>query len=249
MNSPSSLARLMPNIFKQTLQQTGLAAAAGTRGAAFTAYDVGSSTNIKWHEGGVSTNAKEQVLQQRGSVLWFTGLSGSGKSTVACTLEHALAAEGKLTALLDGDNIRHGLNSNVGFSPADRTENIRRIGEVSKLFADSGILTLVSFISPYVADRERVRQRLAPGQFIEIYMKVPLAVCETRDPKGLYKKARAGLLKGFTGIDDPYEEPTNAELVIEAAGPDGKLRRPEDQAQQILEFLRSKGYLSAPPQA
>ena len=173
-------------------------------------------------------------------------MSGSGKSTVACTLEHALVAEGRLTALLDGDNIRHGLNANLGFSPSDRVENIRRIGEVSKLFADTGVLTLVSFISPYIADREKVRARLAPGQFIEVYMKIPLAVCETRDPKGLYKKARAGQLKGFTGIDDPYEEPTNAELVIEAAGPDGKLRRPEDQAAQILAYLRSKGYLTAP---
>jgi adenylylsulfate kinase len=210
---------------------------------------VGSSTNIRWHEGMVSTKAKEHILRQRGCVLWFTGLSGSGKSTVACSLEHALAEEGRLTALLDGDNIRHGLNTNLGFSPADRVENIRRIGEVSKLFADTGVITLVSFISPYMADREKVRSRVGPGQFIEVYMKIPLAVCETRDPKGLYKKARAGQLKGFTGIDDPYEEPKNAELVIEAAGQDGKLRRPEDQAKQILDFLRSNGYLSPPSKA
>lgn len=210
---------------------------------------VGSSTNIRWHEGMVSTTAKEGILKQRGCVLWFTGLSGSGKSTVACTLEHALAGEGRLTALLDGDNIRHGLNTNLGFSPADRAENIRRIGEVSKLFADTGIITIVSFISPYIADREKVRSRLAPGQFVEVYMKIPLAVCETRDPKGLYKKARAGQLKGFTGIDDPYEEPENAEVVIEAAGADGKLRRPEDQAAQILQFLRGNGYLSPPSKA
>ncbi|GAX82740.1 hypothetical protein CEUSTIGMA_g10166.t1 [Chlamydomonas eustigma] len=210
-----------------------------------TAYDVGESTNIKWHEGGVSRDAKEQLLNQKGCVLWFTGLSGSGKSTVACTLEHALIGEGKLTTLMDGDNIRHGLNSNLGFSSTDRVENIRRIGEVSKLFADSGIITLVSFISPYRNDRCKVRERLQPGQFIEVYMKVPLSVCETRDPKGLYKKARSGQLKGFTGIDDPYEEPENAELVIEAAGPDGNLRRPEDQAAQILEYLKLKGYLQA----
>lgn len=214
----------------------------------FTAYNVGDSTNIKWHEGMVTTATKEQILKQRGSVLWFTGLSGSGKSTVACTLEHALAGEGRLTTLLDGDNIRHGLNSNVGFSPADRAENIRRIGEVSKLFADAGVLTLVSFISPYSSDRDKVRARLQPGQFIEIYMKIPIEVCETRDPKGLYKKARAGLIKGFTGIDDPYEHPEKPELTIEAAGPDGKLRRPEDQAAQILAFLREKGYLAASSQ-
>lgn len=211
-----------------------------------TAYTVGCSTNVKWHEGAVPTGAKEALLQQRGAVLWFTGLSGSGKSTVACTLEHALASEGKLTALLDGDNIRHGLNSNLGFSCEDRAENIRRIGEVSKLFAEAGVLTLVSFISPYRADRARVRERVQAGRFIEIYMKVPLTVCETRDPKGLYRKARAGKLKGFTGIDDPYEEPEAAELVIQAADEHGNLRRPEDQARQILDYLRSKGYLNGP---
>jgi adenylyl-sulfate kinase len=142
-----------------------------SRCAHFSAYNVGDSTNIKWHEGMVSTSTKEALLKQRGSVLWFTGLSGSGKSTVACTLEHALVEQGRATVLLDGDNVRHGLNSNLGFSAADRTENIRRIGEVSKLFADAGVLTLVSFISPYIADREAVRSRLAPGQMVEIYMK------------------------------------------------------------------------------
>ena len=195
----------------------------------------------------VSTSTKEQILKQRGAVIWLTGLSGSGKSTVACILEQALAAEGRLTTLLDGDNIRHGLCQNLGFSPSDREENIRRIGEVSKLFADSGVLCLVSFISPYMADREKVRARLAPGQFIEVYMKIPLAVCEARDPKGLYKKARAGQIKGFTGIDDPYEEPTNAEIVIEAAGQEGMVDRPEDQALHILNYLRSNGFLSSPP--
>lgn len=210
-----------------------------------TAYDVGQSTNIKWHEGMVSTEAKENLLKQRGCVLWFTGLSGSGKSTVACTLEHALLEQGRLTACLDGDNIRHGLNKNLGFTEADRTENIRRIGEVSKLFADTGVITLVSFISPYRADRDRVRSRLAPGQFVEVFMKIPIEVCEQRDPKGLYKKARAGLLKGFTGIDDPYQEPTNAELVIQCKGSDGVHRRPEDQAAEILAYLRKNGFLAA----
>lgn len=134
--------------------------------------DVGASTNIRWQEGAVPQEAKEALLQQRGCVLWFTGLSGSGKSTVACTLEHALARRGKLTALLDGDNVRHGLNKNLGFSAEDRTENIRRIGEVSKLFADAGMLTLVSFISPYQRDRDSVRARLPAGRFVEVYMKV-----------------------------------------------------------------------------
>lgn len=211
-----------------------------------TAYDVGASTNIKWQEGAVSTETKESSMQQRGIVVWFTGLSGSGKSTVACTLEHALAESKKVTALLDGDNIRHGLNSNLGFSASDREENIRRIGEVSKLFADTGIITLVSFISPYRKDRDRVRARVTPGRFVEVYMKVPISICEERDPKGLYKKARAGQLKGFTGIDDPYEEPTNPELVLEAETADGKRISPQVQARTMLEYLHSKGFLNGP---
>ena len=210
----------------------------------FTAYDVGSATNIKWHESMVSRGDKEKLLNQKGCVLWFTGLSGSGKSTVACTLEHALNSQKKMTALLDGDNVRHGLNSNLGFSPEDREENIRRIGEVSKLFADAGIITLVSFISPYLKDRQAVRER-CPGDFVEIYMKIPLDVCEQRDPKGLYKKARAGKLKGMTGIDAPYEEPTNPELTITVKEGDGKMSSPESMAAEILQFLDKKGYLKA----
>eukprot|EP00197_Chlamydomonas_leiostraca_P012212 CAMPEP_0202868030 /NCGR_PEP_ID=MMETSP1391-20130828/10009_1 /ASSEMBLY_ACC=CAM_ASM_000867 /TAXON_ID=1034604 /ORGANISM="Chlamydomonas leiostraca, Strain SAG 11-49" /LENGTH=241 /DNA_ID=CAMNT_0049548129 /DNA_START=11 /DNA_END=736 /DNA_ORIENTATION=+ len=209
-----------------------------------TAYDVGKSTNIKWHEGAVPTETKEALMDQRGCVLWFTGLSGSGKSTVACTLEHALAERGKVTALLDGDNIRHGLNKNLGFSADDRQENIRRIGEVSKLFHDAGLITLVSFISPYRRDRDAVRARLPPGRFIEVFMKVPIDVCEQRDPKGLYKKARAGKLKGFTGIDDPYEEPLNAEVVLEAYDPSGKQYKPELLAEKLLEYLESKKLLT-----
>lgn len=149
-----------------------------------TAYDVGNSTNIKWHETAVSTEDKERLLNQKGCVLWFTGLSGSGKSTVACTLEYALAERGHATALLDGDNIRHGLNKNLGFSAEDRQENIRRIGEVSKLFADAGIITLVSFISPYRKDRDSVRARLPPGRFVEIYMKVRAAGVITAPVQG-----------------------------------------------------------------
>ena len=199
-------------------------------------------SNITWHEGAVQRRDKEKLLNQRGCVLWFTGLSGSGKSTVACTLEHALVQRGYLTTLLDGDNVRHGLNSNLGFSKADREENIRRIGEVSKLLVESGLITLASFISPYEQDRARVRSRLAPGDFIEVYMKTPLAVCEQRDPKGLYKLARAGKLKGFTGIDDPYEAPSNAEIVLES----DKLSV-EAMAAELLIFLDSRGFMSSVP--
>jgi adenylylsulfate kinase len=213
----------------------------------FTAYDVGASTNIKWHEGGVPLNRKERLLGQKGTVLWFTGLSGSGKSTVACTLEHALVARGHATALLDGDNVRHGLNKNLGFTAADREENIRRIGEVGKLFADAGLLALVSFISPYRADRDKARSLLPKGKFVEVYMRVPIEVCETRDPKGLYKKARAGLIKGFTGIDDPYEEPQGAEIVLDAVdSATGEMVSPQDQARAILEYLEKNGHLEAP---
>ncbi|CAD7703696.1 unnamed protein product [Ostreobium quekettii] len=210
-----------------------------------TAYDVGSSTNIKWHEGGVERASKHRLLGQRGVVLWFTGLSGSGKSTVACTLEHALREGGRFTALLDGDNVRHGLNSNLGFSPQDREENIRRIGEVAKLFSENGVITLVSFISPYRRDRDAVRARLPPGDFVEVFMKVPIELCEERDPKGLYKKARAGQIKGFTGIDAPYEEPPSPELTIQARDGAGAHVPPQAMAQQILTFLHEKGYLTA----
>ena len=186
---------------------------------------------------------KERLLDQKGCVLWFTGLSASGKSTVACTLEHALNKRGHLTTLLDGDNLRHGLNCNLGFSSEDRAENIRRIGEVSKLLVDSGLITLASFISPYRQDRDKVRSRLQPGDFIEVYMKTPLSVCESRDPKGLYKLARAGKIKGFTGIDDPYEPPVNAEVVLET-----DRLSVEAMAAELLIFLDSRGFLSNVPQ-
>ncbi len=165
---------------------------------------------------------------------------------MAYTLEHALFQRGKVAQVLDGDNIRHGLNSNLGFSAEDREENIRRIGEVSKLFADSGMITLVSFISPYRKDRDQVRARVG-DKFVEVYMKIPLEVCEQRDPKGLYKAARAGKIKGFTGIDDPYEEPLAPEIVMEVAkeGGDGTLAPPEKMAAAIIEILEQKGFLSA----
>lgn len=209
-------------------------------------YNVGSATNIKFHEGMVEREVKEKLMNQRGCVLWFTGLSGSGKSTVACTLENALAERGKVTIVLDGDNVRHGLNSNLGFTPTDREENIRRIGEVSKLFAECGIITLTSFISPYRMDRAKVRARMNPGDFIEVFMRIPIEVCEERDPKGLYKAARAGKIPNFTGISDPYEEPEAAEIVLDAKDVNGKMNSAEGMAGEILAYLEKNGYMQGP---
>ena len=177
------------------------------------------STNITWHAGHVTRDDRGAAMGHRGATVWFTGLSGSGKSTVAVAVERALHAEGRHCYRLDGDNVRHGLNANLGFSAEDRAENIRRIGEVSKLFADAGAITLVSFVSPYRADRDRVRalHDEAGLAFIEAYIDVPLDVAEQRDPKGLYKKARSGEIKRFTGIDDPYEPPASPELVLKTA--------------------------------
>ncbi len=167
------------------------------------------ATNITWHEGTVTPEERRRNLGQKGATIWMTGLSASGKSTIAMALEQVLIQRGKHAYVLDGDNVRHGLNKNLGFSAEDRAENIRRIGEVAKLFADSGLLTVTSFISPYRADRDQVRalHEAADVPFLEVYVEAPLAVAEERDPKGLYQKARAGEIKGFTGIDDPYEEP------------------------------------------
>lgn len=172
------------------------------------------ATNIHWHDGEITREEREKAMGQKGASLWMTGLSASGKSTIAVALEQVLAQRGFKAYRLDGDNVRHGLNKNLGFSSDDRTENIRRIGEVSKLFADSGIIAVNSFISPYVADRDAVRALHADAglPFLEIFVDAPLEVAEERDPKGLYKKARAGEIKGFTGIDDPYEAPEKAEL-------------------------------------
>nr|ACS26222.1 unknown [uncultured bacterium] len=176
------------------------------------------ATNVHWHEGEVTRADRNRLLRQKGATIWFTGLSGSGKSTVACALEEALYERGYLAYRLDGDNVRLGINKNLGFSAEDRAENIRRIGEVAKLFVDTGVIVLSSFVSPYRADRERVRElhEAAGMDFIEVYVDVPLAVAEERDPKGLYKKARAGEIKNFTGIDDPYEAPEKPELVLES---------------------------------
>jgi adenylylsulfate kinase len=201
------------------------------------------ATNITWHEGHVTRAERNRLLRQRGATLWFTGLSGSGKSTMAFTLEHALVQRGHLAYVLDGDNIRHGLNKNLGFSAADREENIRRIGEVAKLFADGGVLTMTSFISPYRKDRDAVRALHVAGQlpFIEVYVNTPMATCEQRDPKGLYKKARAGELKNFTGVDDPYEPPLHPEITLDATG-----TSPQEAAVILLQYLEDQGLLNCP---
>lgn len=172
--------------------------------------------NISWHEHKVNKEQRELLLKQKSALLWFTGLSGCGKSTISTELQNRLAEEGKIAYILDGDNIRHGLNSDLGFSPEDRKENIRRIGEVAKLFVDAGIITITSFISPYKEDRDNVRSKIGKD-FIEIYVKCNLEECEKRDPKGLYKKARNGEIKDFTGIDAPYEEPDNPEVIIDTS--------------------------------
>lgn len=199
------------------------------------------ATNVQWHDGEVSREDRSKMLAQKGATLWFTGLSGSGKSTVAVALEQALTAKGKLTYRLDGDNIRLGINKNLGFSAEDRTENIRRIGEISKLFVDVGVITLSSFVSPYRADRDLVRElhEQAGMDFIEVYVNVPLEVAEERDPKGLYKKARAGEIPNFTGISDPYEEPLNAEVVLNSHE-----MSLQQEVEMLLQIMTDRGLLA-----
>ena len=196
------------------------------------------ATNITWHGGEVTNKFREELLNQKGTVIWFTGLSASGKSTLALAVEEALFRANQLTYVLDGDNIRHGLNKNLGFSPEDREENIRRIGEVSKLFADAGVITMTAFISPYRSDRRKARELVESGRFIEVYVKVPLELAEERDPKGLYKKARAGEIKEFTGIDAPYEEPEEAELTI-----DTSKHNLEQSRDLVLEYLKNQNII------
>ncbi|KAF2295564.1 hypothetical protein GH714_033202 [Hevea brasiliensis] len=203
----------------------------------------GKSTNIMWHKSSVDKFDRQELLQQKGCVIWVTGLSGSGKSTLACALSRGLHSRGKLTYILDGDNVRHGLNNDLGFKAEDRAENIRRIGEVAKLFADAGVICIASLISPYRKDRDACRALLADGDFIEVFMDVPLQVCEERDPKGLYKLARAGKIKGFTGIDDPYEPPLDCEIVLKQMGDD--CSSPCDMAETVISYLEEKGYLQA----
>ena len=194
------------------------------------------ATNVTLHEHRVSSEDRCKLAGHKGAVLWFTGLSGSGKSTVANEVDYKLNGLGKRTYVLDGDNVRMGLNRNLGFSAEDRAENIRRIGEVAKLFADSGTITTTAFISPYRADRDAVRALLPAGQFIEIYVNASLETCEARDPKGLYKKVRAGEINDFTGIDAPYEVPENAELVLDADN-----KGVEELADEVIAYLTSNG--------
>ncbi|GMP23534.1 hypothetical protein CsSME_00001086 [Camellia sinensis var. sinensis] len=204
---------------------------------------IGNSTNIAWHKCSVEKIDRQELLQQKGCVIWITGLSGSGKSTLACALSRGLHSMGKLTYILDGDNVRHGLNRDLGFKPEDRAENIRRMGEVARLFADAGVICIASLISPYKKDRDACRALLPEGEFIEVFMDVPLHVCEARDPKGLYKLARAGKIKGFTGIDDPYEAPLNSEIVLQQKGE--ICASPSEMAETVIAYLKEKGYLNA----
>lgn len=199
------------------------------------------STNIQWHAGHVSRVDRERLLGQRGATIWLTGLSGSGKSTIAVATERELLARGRLAYVLDGDNIRHGLNQNLGFSPADRTENIRRIAEVAKLFTDAGLIVLTSFISPYRADRDAARALFGPGDFVEVHVAATVETCEGRDVKGLYQKARRGDIPEFTGISAPYEAPLRPELMV-----DTNRQTLEESVGQLLGYLEKQGYLAPP---
>jgi len=208
---------------------------------------------VHWHEHAVSRQERERLNGNRGCVVWFTGLSACGKSTVANLVDHKLHSTGVHSFVLDGDNVRHGLNSGpsllkeahgeefarrfgLGFSAQDREENIRRIGSVAKLFCEAGVIAITAFISPYRADRDRVRATLADGDFVEVFVDAPLEVCEGRDPKGMYKRARAGQIKGFTGIDDPYEPPDKPELVLDAG-----TKPAEILAEEVIAYLRASG--------
>lgn len=195
------------------------------------------SDDVVWHNTTVTHQDRIYLKQQKPVVLWFTGLSGSGKSTVANAVESKLLSLGKHSYLLDGDNVRHGLNKDLGFSDKDREENIRRIGEVAKLFVDSGCIVLTAFISPFIADRAQARELLAEGQFLEVFVDTPLEICEQRDPKGLYKKARAGEIKHFTGIDSVYEAPSSPDIHVKTAA-----LTIEACAEYIVEQLIHKGY-------
>jgi adenylylsulfate kinase len=209
--------------------------------------------DVTWHDHRVTREQREALAGHKGCVVWFTGLSGSGKSTVANVLDEKLHALGVRSFLLDGDNVRMGLNASpemlrprhgedfagrfgLGFSAEDRVENIRRVGAISELFCAAGIVTLAAFVSPYRRDRDAIREGLAEGDFVEVLVDAPLEICESRDPKGLYKKARAGELKGLTGVDAPYEPPERPELVLQAAG-----KSPEVLAEEVVAFLRQRG--------
>lgn len=196
------------------------------------------SSNIVWHEASISKEARRVKNGHESFILWFTGLSASGKSSVANAVAAKLFEQQKQAYVLDGDNIRHGLNNDLGFDEASRKENIRRIGEVAKLFVDSGQIVLTAFISPYQADRDSVRELVETGEFIEVYVRCSLEECERRDPKGLYKKARNAEIPNFTGISAPYEEPTNAEFIV-----DSEQYTIEECADQLISFLKEKQYI------
>ena len=219
----------------------------------------GERVEVRWHDHAVSRADRERAAGHKGCVLWFTGLSGCGKSTLANAVDRLLHARGCRTFVLDGDNVRLGLNAapallrdrygeeaatrfGLGFGADDRAENIRRIGAVAELFAQAGIIALTAFVSPYRRDRDAVRAMLPPGNFVEIFVRAPLEVCEGRDPKGLYKKARAGEIKGFTGIDDPYEEPLSPEIVVDSAA-----RPPDELAAEVIAWLERAGKIAARP--
>lgn len=194
--------------------------------------------NIVWHNATITKADRHRMNGHKSAILWYTGLSGAGKSTLANKVEEKLFERGLHTYVLDGDNIRHGLNKGLGFSAEDRKENIRRIGEVAKLFVDGGVIVSTAFVSPYRADRDMVRAMMPAGEFIEIFVAASLEVCESRDPKGLYKKARAGEIKNFTGIDDPYEAPENAELSIDTGA-----KSLEECAAEVMNYLENHGYI------
>ncbi|MDI3089616.1 adenylyl-sulfate kinase [Priestia megaterium] len=196
------------------------------------------STNITWHDAGITKEERREQNNHHSFVLWFTGLSGSGKSTIANAVAKALFDKNIRNYVLDGDNVRFGLNKNLGFSAEDRTENIRRIGEVSKLFVDSGQVVLTAFISPFQEDRAQVREILEGNEFLEVYVECPLEECEKRDPKGLYKKARSGEIRDFTGIDSPYESPANPELTINTS-----TQSVEECVQTVIEYLANRKFI------
>jgi bifunctional enzyme CysN/CysC len=209
-----------------------------TVGAGMIDFGLRRATNVHWQALDVDKNARATLKHQKPAVLWFTGLSGSGKSTIANLVEGTLLAQGRHTYLLDGDNVRHGLNRDLGFTDADRVENIRRVAEAAKLFVDAGLIVLVSFISPFRSERRMARELVGEGEFVEVFVDTPLEVCMARDPKGLYEKARAGTIKNFTGIDSPYEPPEHAEIVVHTVDPD-----PAVQATKILSYLKERGYI------
>ena len=197
------------------------------------------SKNITWHGSEISAEDREKIMGQKGCVVWFTGLSGSGKSTVSRRVEQILLSSDVMVYALDGDNLRHGLNKDLGFAPADRTENIRRVGCVAQLFADSAAVCLTAFISPYRKDREAARGLVDADRFIEVHVATSLDACESRDPKGLYKKARSGEIPSFTGISAPYEAPENPEMHLDTEG-----RTVDECAQDVVDYLSSNGYIS-----